>query len=507
MSKRIESPPLGWPEQECRALLVGAPWPIFIWSPDTGAIFEANEAAVRRYGYTLEEFARLRASDVVSAKAQPGLHQLTRYGPESPSLDLISEHISASGEVFPVEVTSFSVNWKGHPARFSLIRDHRPHVDLMRESSHLTNLENMARISGAIAHNFNNLLTIIQMAADELRESVPPYVAQQAELISNTVASANLLAQQLLHFGYRRPGRMASSDMAAFVSEEREILATALGSGVTLHLQLAPSSWALFDQEQCREVLLNLAVNAREAMPSGGTCTLAVHPEYLPKDRPDLDLRHGDYILLSFEDTGPGMNRETLRRAFEPYFSTKPQGHGLGLASVYGIMRLHRGSIEILSVEGKGTTLRLYFPASAPSEPQLAAPVAAILILEQNRDLSMLMRDYLQRLGYQVTLAHDLKLTDRLQEQAAAADLLICDLMLSDADGTALVEELLRVRPETRVILTSGDFGVRRKMVHIPGSLSLPKPFTLHQLSLAVSSMVPEASREGSTVDSPGLPG
>ena len=505
MSKEIESPQLGWPEHECRALLLGAPWPIFIWNPETGVILEANEAAVRRYGYTLEDFSRLRVNDVVSPRAQAALRQLTYFGQDAPSLDLISEHVAASGEAFPVEVTSLSVLWMGQAARFSLIRDYRPRVDLMRESSHLANLENMARISGAIAHNFNNLLTIIQMAADQLRETASAHIVQQAELISNTVASATLLAQQLLHFGHRQPGHMASADIAAFVKEEREILAAALGHDIHLKLELSPHCWAMADLEQCREVLLNLVVNAREAMESGGICSILVRSEYLPQDRPSLDLRRGDYIVLAVEDTGCGMNEETLRRAFEPYFSTKPQGHGLGLASVYGIMRLHRGSVEILSNEGRGTTVRLYFPVAQPPVEAKDPDRARLLIIEDNRDLARLMRDHLERRGFRVTLAQDFRLTDRLRSQAAAADLLICDLVLPDGDGADLVKDLLQVCPGVPVILTSGDFGSRHGKARIPGAFSLPKPFSLHQLSQAVSSVLPESSPQAS-VDTPGQP-
>ncbi len=347
-----------------------APWPIFIWNPETGAILEANQAAARRYGYPLEEFARLRVNDIVSAKVRSGLSQLTQFGQASPSADVISEHITATAEVFPVEATSFPLTWKGQSARFSLIRDRRPYVDLVRDGNHLANLENMARVSSAIAHNFNNLLTIIEMAAEQLRETAPPHAAQQAELISSTVASASLLAQQLLHFGHRRPGSMVATDLAALVHAEQDILQAALGKDFALRLELTPGCWAMADVNQCREVLLNLAVNAREAMQSGGTCTIRVTAGHLPVERPELDLAQGDYVVLSVEDTGCGMSQETLQHALEPYFSTKPLGHGLGLSSVYGILRLHRGGVEILSEPGKGTRVLLYFSAMEPPPEQ-----------------------------------------------------------------------------------------------------------------------------------------
>lgn len=359
----------GWPEKECRALLVEAPWPIFVWNPETGAILEANAAAARRYGYRPEDFATLRANDIVSAKVRPTLAQLTGSGQATHAWNLLSEHVTSSGEVFPVEVISFAVLWKGQRARFSLVRDQRPDLDLVRDSSYLASLENMARISGAIAHNFNNLLTIIQLAASHLCDMAPPEAAQQAELIANTVAEASLLAQQLLHFGHRRPGRMEPCDLAALVHAEQDILEAALSPDMALQLHLTPGCWAMADRNQFREVLLNLVVNAMEAMSRGGTCTLRTEMQMLPEGRPGLDLAEGSYVVLSVEDTGSGMSEETRQHALEPYFSTKPQGHGLGLSSVYGIMRLHGGGVEIMTKQGHGTQVLLYFPATeAPAE-------------------------------------------------------------------------------------------------------------------------------------------
>jgi signal transduction histidine kinase len=346
-----------------------APWPVFIWDPETGSILEANPAAARRYGYRLEDFATLRASDIVSARVRPTLAQLTGSGQAAPAENLLSEHVTSSGEIFPVEVISFAVRWKNQPARFSLIRDQRPNLDLVRDSSYLASLENMAKVSGAIAHNFNNLLTIIQLAAAHLCEMVPPEAAQQAELIANTVAEASLLAEQLLQFGHRRPGRMELCDLAALVHAEQDILEAALGAEMKLHLDLTPGCWAMADKSQCREILLNLVVNATEAMTRGGICTIRTAVQHLPGELPGLDLAAGSYMVLSVEDTGCGMSAETMRHALEPHFSTKPSGHGLGLSSVYGIMRLHGGGLEILTESGKGTQVLLYFPATeAPPE-------------------------------------------------------------------------------------------------------------------------------------------
>jgi signal transduction histidine kinase len=347
-------------------MLIHAPWPVFIWNPETGVILEANPAAARRYGYRLEDFSALRASDIVSARVRSTLTQLTALGQAALAENILSEHVTSSGEAFPVEVISFALPWKGQPARFSLIRDRRPGLDLVRDSSYLASLENMARISGAIAHNFNNLLTITQLAATHLRETVPPEAAQQADLIASTVAEASLLAQQLLQFGHRRPSRMEPCDLAAMVHAEQDILEAAMGKGTKLRLELTQGCWAVVDRNQCREILLNLVVNAVEAMTSGGICTLRTAVRHLPPEQAGLDLEHGNYVVLSVEDTGCGMSTETMRHALEPHFSTKPSGHGLGLSSVHGIMRLHGGGLEIVSEQHHGTQVLLYFPAIEP---------------------------------------------------------------------------------------------------------------------------------------------
>lgn len=368
MTEELSSLASSWPEKECRALLMSAPWPIFIWKPETGAILEANHAAARRYGYRIEDFARLGVSDIVSARARPALAQLTQYGQHSPPAELLSEHVNSAGETFPVEVISFSLWWQGQAARFSLIRDRRPHVDLTGDRSYFVNLENMARVSSAIAHNFNQLLTMIQMAAEQLQEAVPVHAVQQAEFICNTARSASSLVQQLLHFGHRHPGRMVATDLSAWTYDVQDILRAALGDEIVLELHLTHGCQAMVNVDQIREALLNLAVNAREAMGSGGTCILTVAREHLMYPKLGLDLEPGDYVVISLRDTGCGMSGETLAHALEPYYSTKPRGHGLGLSSVYGIMRLHRGNIEILSSEGQGTTVALYFPMSPDSE-------------------------------------------------------------------------------------------------------------------------------------------
>lgn len=363
-----------WNADQCRELLLHAVWPMFLWDPDSGVILESNLAASTRYGYSREEFAELRVKDIVSAQARPAFEQLLHPALEPPSLDLTTEHVLASGDLLPVVVTSFPVTWKGRPARFSIVRDRRPAVDLMQQTARINDLENMARISAAIAHNFNNLLTVIQASAESLQEHVSEPMAQQAEMIATTATAANRLAQQLLRFGHRQPGRVFPADMAELTRDEFAILVAACGPEVELRVETEDATWVNVDAEQYREALLNLVVNACEAMDGRGACTIGVAHRELKENRPDLDLSAGSYVLVSVKDGGRGMDAQTLGRALEPYFSTKQTGHGLGLASVYGIMRLHRGAVEILSEEGVGSEVRLYFPAATPAIDTASIP-------------------------------------------------------------------------------------------------------------------------------------
>jgi PAS domain S-box-containing protein len=357
-------------------------------------------------------------------------------------------------------------------------------------------MEGIGRLAGGIAHDFNNLLTVIGGRSYLLLSQLPAGHEMRRDLllIQQTGDRAAALTRQLLAFSRKQTLAPAVIDLNEIVSGMRTLLERVLGEDVDIILDLDPAlGHVTADPGQLEQVILNMAVNARDAMPEGGQLTLEtrhvdVDPTYA---RQKVELAPGPYEVLSISDTGVGMNAATVARVFEPFFTTKPvgKGTGLGLATAYGIVKQSGGHITVYSEPGSGTTFRIYLPRTESSE---SAPVAAeeaaarrgtevVLLAEDDVNLRALTRDILASSGYTVLESQDVEDALRIAErQDGTVHLLLTDVVMPHMSGRALAEAVKRFRPDVKVLYMSGytDNAIVHHGVLDPGTALLQKPFT-----------------------------
>ena len=335
-------------------------------------------------------------------------------------------------------------------------------------------LEAVGQLTGGVAHDFNNLLTAI-MGALELISRRPTEADRVLRLAASATKAAERGAQlvrQLLSFARRQSLNPEVLDPNAVLTELHTLISRTLGDAIALSFELAPDAPAIrVDAAELQAALLNLANNARDAMPGGGALTLATRPFDLGPDRADVfpELEPGRYLALSAADTGEGMDRATLARAFEPFFTTKPvgKGTGLGLSQVYGFAKSAGGLVAIESEPGAGAIITLYLPAeagpagaaAARPEPGAAGAVAGVkvLLVEDDADVLQATREGLVELGFEVVPAADAAEALALLEQDVQVDLLFADIaMPGGISGVELAARARRLRPGLKVLLTSG---------------------------------------------------
>jgi len=357
-------------------------------------------------------------------------------------------------------------------------------------------MEGIGRLAGGIAHDFNNLLTVIGGRSYILLSQLPAGHAMRRDLllIQQTGDRAAALTRQLLAFSRKQTLTPAVIDLNETVSGMRTLLERVLGEDVELIMDLDPSlGHVTADPGQLEQVIINMAVNARDAMPEGGQLTLEtrhvdVDPIYA---RQRVEMAPGPYEVVSISDTGVGMDAATVARVFEPFFTTKAvgKGTGLGLATAYGIIKQSGGHVTVSSEPGRGTTFRIYLPRTMASE---SAPVAVeetaarrgtevALLAEDDANLRALTRDILASEGYTVLESADVEDALRMAErQDGTIHLLLTDVVMPHMSGRALAEAVKRFRPDIRVLYMSGytDDAIVHHGVLDPGTALLQKPFT-----------------------------
>jgi PAS domain S-box-containing protein len=362
-------------------------------------------------------------------------------------------------------------------------------------------LDALGSLAGGVAHDFNNLLTAIIGYADILREDLgkdSPHADDLNEIIKAS-DRATALTRQLLAFSRRQPFEPKSMRIDERVQDMEKMLCRLLGPPVRLVTATDADLAAIMaDPSQLEQVVLNLAVNSRDAMPQGGTLTIETRNVRLdePYALGASAVPPGAYVMLAVSDTGTGMNPETLARLFEPFFTTKEKGKGtgLGLSTVYGIVKQSQGHVLVYSEPGVGTTFKCYFPIS-DVRPRVARPAQAplevtgtetILLVEDEEPIRVLAETALGRLGYRILPAADGDAAMRLAaSHAGPIHLLLSDGVLSGVRVPELLRRFVAQRPETRILLMSGysQEAVFQNEIVAPDTAFLPKPFTIRQLT------------------------
>jgi PAS domain S-box-containing protein len=367
-------------------------------------------------------------------------------------------------------------------------------------------MEAVGQLTGGVAHDFNNLLTVIIGGLDTIRRSKPGddiRIQRAADMALQGAERAASLTTRLLAFSRRQPLKPTPANLNLLMRSMTELLHRTLGETVELEGVLSPRLWSVeVDANQLESAILNLALNARDAMPEGGKLTIETANASLDESyrATDAEVRPGQYVMVSVSDSGAGMTADTAARVFEPFFTTKEvgKGTGLGLSMVYGFVKQSGGHVTIYSEPGHGTTVKLYFPrfmgepgqAGEAVHPQ--APTGhgeeVILVVEDNEDVRAYSVMVLSELGYSVVEAADADAGLEIIQGDQRIDLLFTDVVLPGKSGRQLAEAAQVVRPGLRVLFTTGYS--RNAIVHHgrldPGVHLLSKPFTFEQLAARV---------------------
>ena len=365
-------------------------------------------------------------------------------------------------------------------------------------------MEAVGQLAGGIAHDFNNILTAIlghsELLMELLDDSSP--AARAASRIREAGEMASRLTRQLLAFSQRQVLRPEVLQLNTVVARTRVLFGRLLGETIAVVTVLADDVWKVFaDAGQIEQILLNLAINARDAMPQGGTLTIGTSNVEVDEISAagQEGMRPGRYVVVAVSDTGIGMDRETQAHIFEPFFTTKGRGHGtgLGLATVYGIVKQSAGYIAVSSQVGKGTTFEVYLPAAPDTaevsgERQVTPAVGGhetVLLVEDQQEVRNATHDMLARYGYTVLAASSgAEALDLAARQGGAIDLLLTDVVMGGMSGRELARRLAEVRPTVRVLYMSGytDDAIVRHGVLAPGVAFLHKPFSPRALASKV---------------------
>ena len=365
-------------------------------------------------------------------------------------------------------------------------------------------MEAVGSLAGGVAHDFNNILTVITVSceflSEELPESDPRF--EDVRAIRDASQSAARLTRQLLAFSRRQVLEPQPLDLNVLAGESEEMLSRLLGEDIRIRVQPAPAlGLVLADPGQIEQVILNLAVNARDAMPLGGTLTIATANVTLDEAyvRPHPGSNAGPFVMLAVTDTGVGMDAETQAKVFEPFFTTKElgKGTGLGLSTAYGIVKQSGGFIEVDSEPGRGTTFEIYFPrVESADQPchSTSAPGSSpsrgetVLLVEDNDQLRAVATRVLKKLAYNVLEAAGLDEAKRIAAREGPIHLVLTDVVMPGGSGRDVSAAMAASHPEAKVLYMSGftDDALSHQGILKPGIALLNKPFTPDSLGRKV---------------------
>jgi len=466
------------------------------WVADrTGHILDVNDACCRMLGYTRDELLDKRIYEIQGSEPPADVLARMERIALTGSDRFETRMRRKDGAWIDVEVSVSYVS--GINQRFVVfLRDTTRQKRLEAQLLQAQKLESIGRLAGGIAHDFNNLLTVINGYADlvlsklDPEDAVYPFVRE----VSEAGARAASLTQQLLAFSRKQILQPRVIDINATVSEIEEMLRRLAGEGIQVVFRLEKPLRPVFaDPVQMSQVLMNLAMNAREAMPNGGVLTIETANAAVGTEAGDWQpaIPPGHYVRISVSDTGEGMDPETLEHLFEPFYTTKEvgRGSGLGLSTVYGIIQQSHGHITVSSNAGVGTTFTIYLPeapsharpaeASAEAKPQRSGS-ETLLVVEDHPNVRAFLMQTLSAFGYHVLeAANGDEALAVSQRYPGKIDLVVTDVVMPGMNGKEVAQAIQAQRPGTPVLFVSGyseEIIARQGMIE-PGVWYLPKPF------------------------------
>jgi len=493
-------------EQRYRSLVENTLDGYFICDASTGRFLFVNQRICDIFGRDMGEAPELKIFDVISEEDHVRIKQriqdrLVGKAP-APGQEVYTA-LRKDGSTFRAEVSASLVTFQDRSAIQGILRDVTEKEKLERELLQAQKMEAIGTLAGGVAHDFNNLLQGIlgytQMLLISRDESDPD--TSNLEQIERAAKRASELTQQLLAFSRKVESKMRPVNLNEEVKQVEKLLRRTIPKMIDIELHLEERLHVInADPSQLQQVMMNLGINARDAMPEGGRLVIETEKAVLDEEycKANLGARPGKYVQLSISDTGSGMDRTTIQHIFEPFFTTKGvgRGTGLGLAMVYGIVKSHGGYIVCHSEPGKGTCFKIYFPVieGDPTEAQPEAkgykPVSeggseTILLVDDEEILRDVGKEILENFGYTVLLARDGESALELcREKSDDIALVILDLMMPGIGGKRCLEEILKTNPETKVVIASGysGNGHAKDALDIGARAFIKKPYEINQM-------------------------
>jgi PAS domain S-box-containing protein len=489
-----------------------------------GRFIQVNDRACAYLGYSREELLRMGPQEITAPEAAHRIDAI-RKSLLAEGLCLFETiNLAKDGRRIPAEVHAHLFDIDGERALLSSARDiserkeaERAKADLEAQLRQAQKLESVGRLAGGVAHDFNNLLTVINGYSNFLLQGLKgsdPLRAYAGEIRAAGERAASLTTQ-LLAFSRKQVVQPRAVDLNATIRESASMFQRLIGEDIVMETRLDSAlGQVVADPDQCHQVLMNLIVNARDAMPDGGTLAIkTMNVELSDKSVPAVE-SGGRYVLLTITDTGSGMDETTRQRIFEPFFTTKEvgKGTGLGLATVYGIVRQGGGWIDVSSKVGAGTSFRIYLPRvdarAGPRPDGLSAPAEGgsetILVVEDQPGVRSFIKAALRQVGYRVIEACDGNEAIALGSlHSGRIHLLLTDVVLPGMNGRVLSERLRESRPDLKVLFTSGyaaDAFAGRGVLGRDVAF-LNKPFSPEELAAKVRDVL--AAPSGPAPDAP----
>src|SRR5262245_1983597 len=483
-------------ESMFRLLFSHTPLPMWVFDVETLRILQVNEAATMQYGFSEREFRSMTFRDICPDGNEVSFAQHVEEWKQDGRHHGQWRHKRKDGKSFDVEVVSHKLEYAGRAVRLVVAQDVSERQLLEQQLRQAQKMEAIGRLAGGVAHDFNNLLMVIKGHTELLLDVLPvaDHVTRKVEQIDRSADRATALTRQLLAFSRMQVLQPRPMNLNSVVDEMGKLLPRLIGEDIELVVRVSSDLGTIrSDASQMERIIMNLAASARHTMPYGGKLIIETQnvelDHYYREAHPIV--QPGHYVLLSVSDTGTGMDAETQVHIFEPFFTTKEQGKGtgLGLATVYGVVKQSGGFIWVYSELGKGTTFKIYLPrvdeaaaaaarSSAPA--QVLRGTETVLLTEDEQDVREVAREFLESAGYQVLQAPSGEAALRLAaDHVGSIDLLVTDMVMPGLIGRELARRMRGSRKDLRVLYMSGyREHAAEEAAKSEGSAVLTKPFS-----------------------------
>jgi two-component system cell cycle sensor histidine kinase/response regulator CckA len=483
-------------ESMFRLLFSHTPLPMWVFDVESLRFLQVNEAATTQYGFSESEFRRMTFRDIRPDGNEASFAKHVEEWKQEGRHHGHWRHKRKDGKSFEVDVVSHKLEYGGRSVRLVVAQDVSERQLLEQQLRQAQKMEAIGRLAGGVAHDFNNLLMVIKGHTELLLDVLPvaDHVTRKIEQIDRSADRATALTRQLLAFSRMQVLQPRPMNLNSVADEMGKLLPRLIGEDIELIVRASSDLGTIrADASQMEQIIMNLAVNARDAMPNGGKLIIETQnielDHYYREAHPIV--QPGRYVLLSVSDNGTGMDAETQAHIFEPFFTTKEQGKGtgLGLATVYGVVKQSGGFVWVYSEPGKGTTFKIYLPrvdeaaaaiVGALMPSQVLRGTETVLLTEDEQDVREVAREFLESAGYQVLQAPSGEAA--LKVAAAhdgAIDLLVTDMVMPGMSGQELARRMRIARRDLRVLYMSGySEHAAEEATRTEGSAVLAKPFS-----------------------------